>query len=157
MNKKFASIVAALSLALTLGACSSSASSYDQVTLDEASGIKVTAENAGADSSATTDGAITVGENDSIMISPFTEKGSFHLTITSEDGKKTVYDDDVSGKNLFTIEAEPGVYDVTTSGNGVTGWMTVAAQNNDELAEQNDQLNEVLEDQGIDMPDEAKK
>ena len=155
MNKKITSAVAALALALTLGACSSS-SSYAQQTLDEVSGIKVEAENAGSDSSATTEGAITVEEGDTIVISPNIEKGSFHLTITSEDGKTTVFDDDVSGKVMFTQAAEPGVYNVTTNGNGTTGEMTVFAQSQDELAKQNADLADAIEEATEDIEAEEE-
>ena len=156
MNKKITSAVAALALALTLGACSSTSSSYAQQTLDEVSGIKVEAENAGSDSSATTEGAITVEEGDTIVISPNIEKGSIHLTITSEDGKTTVFDDDVSGKVMFTQAAKPGVYNVTTSGNGATGEMMVFAQSQDELAKQNADLADAIEDATEDIEAEEK-
>ena len=156
MNKKITSAVAVLALALTLGACSSTSSSYAQETLDEVSGIKVEAENAGSDSSATTEGAITVEEGDTIVISPNIEKGSFHLTITSEDGKTTVFDDDVSGKVMFTQAAEPGVYNVTTNGNGTTGEMTVFAQSQDELAKQNADLADAIEEATEDIEAEEE-
>ena len=156
MNKKITSAVAALALALTLGACSSTSSSYAQETLDEVSGIKVEAENAGTDSNATTEGTITVEEGDTIVISPNIEKGSIHLTITSEDGKTTVFDDDVSGKVMFTQAAKPGVYNVTTSGNGATGEMMVFAQSQDELAKQNADLADAIEDATEDIEAEEK-
>lgn len=149
LRKKAALGAATILLSMTLAACGG-ASSYAQVTLDEASGIKVTAENAGNDQSATTTGAITVKEGDNIVISPFTEKGSFHLTIVSSDDKETIYDDDVDGKVLFSIDAEPGTYDVTTTGNGTTGWMTVFAQNEEEDAQIMDDLNKKLEEEGVD-------
>ena len=156
MNTKITSAVAALALALTLGACTSSSSAYAQYTLDDVSGIKVEAENADEDSSATTEGAITVEEGDTIVISPNIEKGSIHLTITSEDGKTTVYDDDVSGKVMFTQAAKPGVYNVTTSGNGTTGEMTVFAQSQDELAKQDADLAEAIEEATGDIETEEK-
>lgn len=140
--------IAALALAITLAACGGKGT-LEQVTLDEADGIKVTAENASTDQEATTTGAITVEEGDGIIISPFTEKGSFHLTITSSDGE-AIYDDDVDGKVYFMIDAEPGTYDVTTSGNRVTGWMTVFSQNKDDEAAINASLDETLEENDID-------
>jgi len=145
---KIAAALSALALATTLVACGSP-SSYEQTLLDEASGIKVTAENASAGSSAVTENAITVEEGDVIVISPFTQNGSFHLTITSQDGKTTVYDDDASGKVLFSIEAEPGVYNVTTSSNGVTGWMTVFAESQDDINEQDEALEDAFEREGV--------
>jgi len=140
--------IAALALAITLAACGGKGT-LEQVTLDEADGIKVTAENASTDQEVTTTGAITVEEGDGIIISPFTEKGSFHLTITSSDGE-AIYDDDVDGKVYFMIDAEPGTYDVTTSGNRVTGWMTVFSQNKDDEAAINASLDETLEENDID-------
>lgn len=148
--KLFASLLVAFALSAGLVACSVETQSYAQATLDEASGIKVEAENADSSNTATTDGAITVGANDVILISPFTEKGSFHLTITSEDGANTIYDNDVEGKVLFTIPAAPGTYDVTTSGNKVTGWMVVCAADQTDQAEQDAALAELLEQNGID-------
>ena len=142
-----AAVIAALALALA--ACSGP-STYSQELLEEADGIKVIAENAGSDQTAITEGAITVKEGDVIVISPCMDKGSFHLTITSQDGKTVAYDDDASGRVLFTIDAEPGVYDVKTSGNDATGWMTVFSSNAKEEAALNASLNEVLEANGID-------
>ena len=152
MRKIVAIAFACCTFALMLGlvACGG-ASSLAQETLDEADGIKVTAENAGSGSSATTGGAITVKEGDVIVISPFTDKGSFHLTITSTDGKVVAYDDDVEGKVMFAINAKPGTYDVTTKGNGgTTGWMTVFSQSAQELAEQDASLAAELEKAGAD-------
>ena len=148
-GQRVLSAIAALALAVTLSACGGKAS-YEQVTLDEADGIKVTAENAGSDQTATTTGAITVEEGDGIIISPFTEKGSFHLTITSSDGE-AIYDDDVDGKVYFMIDAEPGTYDVTTSGNRVTGWMTVFSQNKEEEAAMGSSLEETLEENDVEL------
>lgn len=143
-TNRIVTAVCAFVLALTLAACSKS--TYGQVALDEVSGVKITAENANADNSATTEGAIVVKEGDVIVISPMTDKGSFHLTITSDDGSTTVYDEDVSGQVLFNIDAKPGSYTVTSSGNNVTGWMTVFAESADELAEQDAALAETLEE-----------
>ena len=156
MRKNIAFVFACCAFALMLGlvACGG-ASKYSQEPLEEASGIKVTAENAGSDSSATTGGAITVKEGDVIVISPCLDKGSFHLTITSADGKIVAYDGDAEGRIMFFIEAEPGSYDVATRGNGgTTGWMTVFSQNAQELADQYASLAEELERTGIDA--EAK-
>ena len=143
-------------LALALAACGG-ASTYSQETLEEADGIKVIAENAGSDQTAITEGAITVKEGDVIVISPCMEKGSFHLTITSQDGKTVAYDDDASGRVLFTIDAEPGVYDVKTSGNDATGWMTVFSSNAEEEAALNASLEEVLEANGIEKDAASSK
>lgn len=155
---KFAALVASLALAVMLVACGGP-TSYSQELLTEAVGIKVTAENADSSQTATTEGALVVNEGDTVVISPFTEKGSFHLTITSEDGKTVAYDDDASGKILYTIGIDPGTYTVTTSGNNVTGWMTVAVHSQEELAMQEQSLNEALEEADIDpnefIPEDA--
>lgn len=153
MRKNIAIVFACCAFALMLGltACAGG-SSLSQNTLDEASGIKVTAENASSGSSATTGGAVTVKEGDVIVISPFTEKGSFHLTIASTDGKVVAYDDDVEGKVMFAINAKPGTYDVTTKGNGgTTGWMTVFSQSAQELVEQDASLAAELEKAGANV------
>lgn len=147
---KIASAMAACALAFTLAACGG-ASTYAQYTLEEISGIKVEAENAGTDQSAETEEALEVKDGDVIVISPSTEKGSFHLTITSDDGSTTVYDDNVEGKVLFSIPAKPGIYTVTTSGNNVTGWMTVSVHSQEELDAQDAALLETLEEIGVDV------
>ncbi|MBQ6524333.1 MAG: hypothetical protein IJI12_06685, partial [Atopobiaceae bacterium] len=64
---KLATTLAALALAATLCACTSTSSTYAQETLTDASGIKVTAEYADSSSSATTEDAITVKEGDVIV------------------------------------------------------------------------------------------
>lgn len=143
---KIASVAAASLLAFTLMACSGGSSSYAQYSLDAVSGVKVEAENADSDNEATSEGAIEVKEGDVIVISPVTDKGSFHLTITSDADKSVIYDEDVEGRVLYTIEAKPGTYTVTTNGNNVTGEMTVFAQSQDELAAQDASLDEALEE-----------
>ena len=155
MGKRIAAGMAGIAMAVALAACG--ASSYEQVLLDEADGIKVTAQNAGSDQTATTEGAITVGENDLVVISPCLDKGSFHLTISPTDGGKDLYDEDVDGRILFPIDAEPGTYDVTTSGNGATGWMTVFSQDKDEEAEIAASLDEKLEEVGEEAKDAVRE
>ena len=137
-------------VALTLAACSSK-SSYGHELLDEASGIRVVAENA-KDATAITEAAIEVKDGDAIVISPCLDKGSIHVTITCQDEAKTlVFDDDVDGKVMFTTGALPGIYDVETCGKkGATGWMTIFAQNQDELVAQDEALAEALESAGVD-------
>jgi hypothetical protein len=151
LHKKLTGIVAMFVLALALVGCGGGKVSYTQEALTEASGIKVTAENAGSDQSATSGSAIDLKEGEVSCVSPFTEKGSFHLTITSSDGKTTVIDQDVEGKVLFTLEAAPGTYDVKTTGNGVTGWMTVFGQSAADIKEQNDKLGEALKEKEVDQ------
>ena len=128
--------VAACALIVMLAGCGKS--SYEQVTLDDANGVKVTAENAGSDQTATTEGVITVKEGDIIVISPALDSGSFHVTIATADGSVVAYDDMADGRIMFPIDAEPGVYDVTTSANGgTTGWMTIFAKNKAEYDAEN--------------------
>lgn len=141
---RFVSAAAATMLVLTLVACGGSASSFAQESLDDVSGIRVEAENAGSDQEALSESAIKVEEGDAIIISPFVDKGSFHLTITSDSDGEVIYDDDVDGKVMFMLGAEPGTYTVETSGNDVTGWMTVFAQNQDDLAAQNEELEDAI-------------
>jgi hypothetical protein len=147
---KLASAVAAFALAASLVACGGGPASYGHELLDEAEGIRVTAENADNTHTATTDGAFELEQGDVIVISPFLDKGSIHVTITSADGKKTVYDDDADGKVMYTVAAEPGTYNVTTTANNATGWMTIFAESSQDLAEQNAALTEKLEEGGVD-------
>ncbi len=151
MNMKVAKItkaLAALALSVVLAACGAHSLGIDL--LEDASGVKVTAENAGSKDAAVSEGAITVAEGDVIVISPCLDKGSFHLTITEHDNGTAVYDDDAEGRILFTIEAAPGTYDVEVSGNGATGWMTVFSESTSDLAAQDESLAETLEEVGID-------
>lgn len=148
--KSLASIATSCALAFVLVACGKP-STYKQELLTEASGIKVTTENAAADSGATTESAIHVAEGGTIVVSPDLSKGSFHLTITSADGKTTVYDDEAKGTVMYTVPAAPGDYSVKTSAQpGSTGWMTVFAMSQADLDEQNAKLNEALEKEGLD-------
>ena len=147
---KLASAVAAFALAASLVACGGGPASYGHELLDEAEGIRVTAENADNTHTATTDGAFELEQGDVIVISPFLDKGSIHVTITSADGKKTVYDDDADGKVMYTVAAEPGTYNVTTTANNATGWMTIFAESSQDLAEQNAALADKLEEDGVD-------
>lgn len=151
LSKRFIGIVSTFVLAFSLVACGGGPVSYKQELLTDASGIKVTAENAGSDQSAVSASAIEVKDGDVICISPCLDKGSFHLTITSSDGKNTVYDKDTDGRVLFTIEAAPGKYDVKTTGNNATGWMTVFAMSTKDIQEQNDALKEKLEQEGVEQ------
>lgn len=145
---KMATLLVVAAVACVLVACGSHTMSLE--TLEEVSGVKVTAENAGEDDAVLSEGAITVADGDALIISPNLDKGSFNLTVTADDGKVVAYDNVVEGKVLFQTDAEPGTYDVRVSGNGATGWMTVFAQPANELAEQNESLAKVMEDAGID-------
>lgn len=151
---KIMATMTALAAAGMLAACGAAASSLAMDSLDEADGVKVVAENAGEDKVATLGGAIEIGDGDVLVISPFLDKGALHLTVTSGDGKVTAYDDDADGKVMFSVDAEPGTYDVQVTGvDGATGWMTVFAQDADELAAQDASLGEALEEAGVDAQD----
>lgn len=144
---KVTSLLATLALALGLAACGSgAAASLSIEPLDEAVGVRVVAENAGADQMAISSGALTLQGGDVILVSPDLQKGSFNLTITSQDGATTAYDDKAEGRVLFTCEANPGTYDVQVSGDGATGTMVVCAQSAEELAAQDASLEEALEE-----------
>lgn len=142
---KIASMALGFALAFTLAGCTQSSSTYVQAVLDDAPGVRVEAENAGSDQEATTEGAIEVKDGDVIVISPDTEKGSFHLTIANAQTKEVIYDDNVEGRVMYTIGAMPGSYNVTTSGNDVTGSMLVFAQSGEELLAQNESLAEATD------------
>jgi len=153
---RVASIAMALVLTLVLAACGGKASTLTSDLLDEASGIRVEAENAGAEQSISTEDAITVKEGEVIVVSPCMDKGAFHLTITGEDGT-VVYDDKAEGRIMYQVAALPGVYDVSVTGDGATGWMTVFAFSADELAAQDEALATTLSDLGIDAEDLTAK
>ncbi len=135
---------AVMVLAVALAACSLKHSLSLEL-LEEASGIKVEAENAGKDDVVSSEGAIVVNEGDVIVISPCMDRGSFNLTIVSADDGTVVYDDIADGRIYFQIDALPGTYDVTVSGNGATGWMTVFSTSAEELSAQEESLGEALE------------
>ena len=160
-TSRIVSIAIATAMALMLVACGSQeSSSLSQMTLDEADGVKVIAENATADNECFTEGALTVEEGDVIVISPFLSQGSLHVTITSTDGKTTAYDDDADGQVLFTVAAEPGTYNVKTSGGAhgkAVGEMTIFSQSGEELAEQDAALADELEKNGVELPNKEKQ
>lgn len=151
---KISAVVAACALAVTLVACGG-ASTYSQVTLDEAVGIKAEAERGTKDQVSTTEGALVVKEGDMVVISPDVTKGSFHLTITASDTGTVVFDGDVDGRVLFTQAIEPGTYDVTTYGNDVTGALVVAVHNQEEWAAQDAALADALGEAGVELDTEA--
>lgn len=152
---KIMATLAVLTLVFGFAACAKP-STYSQVTLTEAVGIKAEAERGTKDQMATTKGALVVKEGDIVVISPDVTKGSFHLTITSSDKGTVVYDDDVDGRVLFTQAFEPGTYDVTTYGNNVTGSLVVAVHSQEEWDFENDSLAEALDEAGIDLEIETE-
>lgn len=145
---KIIAMVAALVLACALAACAGGSMGLEP--LDEANGVKVTAENAGADNAVDAEAAFTIKEGDVLVISPCMDKGSFHLLVTETGGDAVAYDEDVDGRVMFTEQVAPGTYDVKVTGNGATGWMTVFSESSDELAAQDASLAETLESAGVD-------
>lgn len=145
---KLVKVLAALVLCGVLVACGKHSLAIEL--LEDAPGVRVTAENAGKDNVATSEGAITVADGDVIVISPCLDKGSFNLTITNHDDGTVVYDDVAEGRIWFQTEATPGTYDVSVSGNKATGWMTVFAASSEFVSGQDESLAETLEDQGVD-------
>lgn len=143
-----AAFATAAALSLSLMACASSASSYSQETLTDVSGVKVEAENASKDSMTTSEDALEVKEGEVIIVSPLTEKGGFHVTITPSQGGSPIYDQDVTGSILFPVEAEPGSYSITItpSGKNVTGELTVFATNADEYASVTENSSEIIQE-----------
>ena len=139
--------VATLALSVALVGCGADGKSaaYTQTPLseDSASGIQVVAENA-HDQKATNKDVLTVNDGELIIVSPLTEKGSFHVTITSSDGFTTVYDEDVDGTALKTVDAGPGTYSVSTQASDVTGSIVISTQNAEEFKKQNDELDKAL-------------
>lgn len=152
---RIASILAIFALALGLAACNNDKGkgTIGLDTLEEVSGVKVTCENAGKDQEAISAGAIVVDKGDHICISPDFTQGGVHLTIVSSSGKTTAFDGDVNGRQLFTVEAKAGQYDVKVTGNGATGSMTVFAENKEEAAK----INEDLEKASKDAQEKADK
>jgi len=152
--KKYTEILSACTafvLCVMLTGCiSTSTTSYKQYTLEDVSGIKVEAENATEDQETLTEGGLVVTEKDRVCISPLCDEGSFHVTITPNGGTEPVYDEDAEGRVLYYIDLQPGTYDVTTYGNGVTGELVIAAQNSDDIAAMDASLDEALADAGVD-------
>jgi len=152
--KKYTEILSACTafvLCVMLTGCiSTSTASYKQYTLEDVSGIKVEAENATEDQETLTEGGLVVTEKDRVCISPLCDEGSFHVTITPNGGTEPVYDEDAEGRVLYYIDLQPGTYDVTTYGNGVTGELVIAAQNSDDIAAMDASLDEALADAGVD-------
>lgn len=152
--KKYTEILSACTafvLCVMLTGCiSTSTASYKQYTLEDISGIKVEAENATEDQKTLTEGGLVVTEKDRVCISPLCDEGSFHVTITPNGGTEPVYDEDAEGRVLYYIDLQPGTYDVTTYGNGVTGELVIAAQNSDDIAAMDASLDEALADAGVD-------
>ena len=147
---KLGPIATALALALVLVGCGNGApSSFHQNRLTDASGVRVEAQNAGPDMEATTEAAFTIKDDDVILISPNVDEGSFHVTIAQTGSNNIIFDEDVSGKMLFTIEGDHGTYDITTRGNRVTGALVIAAQNEKAFTQQNESLESVLETEGV--------
>ena len=143
--------VCAIAVACALAACGNTVATLSLEDMTAVSGVRVEAENAGADQEAVSQGAITVAEGDVIVISPSLDKGGFNLTITSAEDGTVVYDDEASGRVMYQIGALPGTYDVSVSGNnGATGWMTVFAASESQLAATSDALGEELESLGVD-------
>lgn len=146
---RIAAMLLVMVLVVGLAACGKHSLTLEL--LDEASGVRVTAENAGSDDIVSSEGAITVSDGDVIIISPCMDKGGFHLTITGDDGATVVYDEDVDGRIWFQTGAVPGTYDVAVSGTGgSTGWMTVFSASADDLEAEGQSLEEALTDAGID-------
>ena len=144
-------IMATVALSGSLIACGQVDGKLSIDALEDVSGVKVVAENAGTDQSAKSAGAIEIEDGDALVISPFIEKGHLHLTVTSGDGDTVAYDDDVDGRVMFQVDAEPGDYDVKVVGGGdTTGWMTVFSQDEDEMAKQDASLKDTLEENGVD-------
>jgi hypothetical protein len=147
--KKFLLMAVAVAMVCVLGACNSGSIKLEM--LEEADGVKVTADHANKDNVATCESALTVADGDVIVISPCLDKGSFHLVITEHDAGTVLYDEDVDGRIMFPIEAAPGEYNVEVSGNKATGWMTVFAKSSEELEAEDAALDEVLEQEGVEV------
>lgn len=150
---RIVAIAVAAALVLALGACAGGMLSLEELEYDDGSGgtyLKATAENGANGTESFSERALTVGEGDVIVLSPFTENGSFHVTITSSDDKSVAYEDDVSGRVLFSVGVAPGTYDVSVGANSVTGSMTIAVRDSAELAAENESLAEALKESNID-------
>ena len=153
---KIAAIAAVIVFALSLAACGKQGTIGVDF-LDEADGVKVTAENANSDQVTVAAQAFTVDEGEVVVISPCLDNGSFHLKIEGTNGGAVLYDEDVDGRVLFTIEAAPGVYDVTANGNGgTTGWMTVFSQSAAEISNMDAALDEALAQNNMSAEDIKK-
>lgn len=142
--KRLFGTVALTVLSLALVGCGDETSSFSMTALDEGSGVHVVAENASKGSSATSESAITIGEADTLIVSPLLDSGTVHVAITSSKGN-VVYDKDVSGKSMEDVPVLPDSYTVSVSTDAADGEVTIFAQNLDELTKQNEDLAQQLD------------
>ena len=120
-TQRIAMVAAAFALATTLGACGKGTLSTN---MTNEGAVEIVAKEADI-ATTTTAGSITVAEGECIVISPVVEEGFIRVTIETGDGKVTVYDKDVTGTEYFTVDAEPGIYDVVTAAENATGHVVI--------------------------------
>ena len=143
-NRRFVSVLSSVMLTAALVACGAK-SVLTLDALDEVSGVRVTADNASADDVVASGGAIVVAQGDVLAISPDFQSGDVRLTVTSQDGSTVAFDDKVEGRGFFTVDVEPGAYDVKVTGDGATGTLNVFAMPESAIEEQGTSLKEQLE------------
>ena len=143
-TRRIATVVAALALATTLGACGKGTLSTN---MTNEGAVEIVAKEADI-ATTTTAGSITVDEGQCIVISPVVEEGFIRVTIETGDGKVTVYDKDVTGTEYFTVDADPGIYDVVTAAENATGHVVILTAEQAKLGTP-EQVAQVFSDAGV--------
>ena len=143
-TRSIATAVAVLVLAITLGACGKGTLSTN---MTNEGAVEIVAKEADI-ATTTTAGSITVDEGQCIVISPVVEEGFIRVTIETGDGKVTVYDKDVTGTEYFTVDADPGIYDVVTAAENATGHVVILTADQAKVATP-EQVAQVFSDAGV--------
>lgn len=138
---KLASFATAFALAASLAACGAGTFHTD---VDENGKIEITAEHA-TNPQTTNITSISVNAGECIVVNPLLESGSIHLTIEDGTGATKVFDGDVDGKIMFTVDAEPGIYEVVVSPSAATGTMSILTGDPEALGQADAALDELVE------------
>ena len=154
MNKHMKTILVVLlalaASATVLAGCAGNAGggTLNSEIIAETGAFKVTADNADADAAVTVGGAVTLGKDDALLVSPDLTKGKLYVTLANKSG--TAYEGEASGRMLDTHEVAAGTYDITVACKeaGTTGALVVAAVNADEFEQQDRDLDKALESLG---------
>lgn len=121
---RFRAAILMVILAGSMALVGCSGSTYGQETTDN--GVRIVAKNASEGSEATSEGALVLDSDATVMVSPTLESGSVHVSIVSDTSKLTVFDEDVSGTQPEMILLAAGTYSVTSSSDDATGEVLVS-------------------------------
>ena len=153
MGKRIAKSTVAILVALAacmavLAGCAGSAGggTLNSEIIAETGAFKVTADNADANAGVGVKAAVTLKEDDALLVSPDLTKGKLQVELKDKSGA-TVFDEVASGRVLDTHELAAGTYDinVTCKEAGTTGALVVAGVNAAEFEQQDRDLDKALE------------